>query len=374
MAELDEQVAALSQHPPVVLFTQHSLTAADLQFNLSKKETIRSKRQIGLEELQNALNQDLFVTLIVKEEGKSNAPRRELSLSQRKKKPKKGDRAEETKSLSPAKKTDPISPAKPLETHKPAAAKTANPLLARKSLESSPVKPIKSRESSRSSGSVMDNLKLIAAIALKLAKSPDKSDTKSQVSDTFSSVSSESPKKTDGSNKPKRALPAIYESVHESTPPHLSPEPVPLRSHLSDPFRARLVHSVAFSSPNEHSPGPNFSTSLSAPRSPGKALDPRTSANPILRHYGRMYGIKDSFWTVMKLAESVKRKKAEERSVEEGILGRRSETPISSQSFRTYDLAHISFDRALNSRGFSPFRCTKRDIPSSLSHRPPSMC
>ena len=366
MAEQDEQVAALSQHPPVVLFTQHSLTAADLQFNLSKKETIRSKRQIGLEELRNALNQDLFVTLIVNESGKSNAPRRELSLSQREKKPRKKEQTAETKSLSPAKKTDPVLPVKLLETHKPAAVKTVNPLLARQSLDFSPAKPTKSRESSRSSGSVMDNLKLIAAIALKLAKSPDKSDTKSQVSDTFSSVSSESPRKTDGSNMPKRVLPAIYESVHESTPPHLSPEPISLRSH---PFRARLAYSVAFSSPNEHSPGPNFSTSLSAPRSPGKALDPRTTANPILRHFGRMYGIKDS----TKLTGSTKRKKAEERTVEEEVLGRRSGTPISLQSFRTYDLAHISFDRALNSRDFSPFRCTKRDIPSSLSHRPPSL-
>lgn len=351
----------------MVLSTQHSLSAADLQFNLSKKETIRSKRQIGLEELRNAVNQGLFVTLIVKEEGGNSAQRRELSLSHREKRV---NKAEETNSLSPVKKTDPVLPVKPLEMHKTTAIKTVNPLLTRKTFDSSPIKPIKSRESSQNSSSIIDNLKLIAAIALKLAKSPDKSDTKSQVSDTFSSISSESPRKTDNLSM-KRALPAIYESVHESTPPHMS------RTRGLDPFRARFVRSVAFSSPtndhfptNEHSPDPNFSTSLSAPRSPGKALDPRTTANPILRHFGRMYGIKDSFWTDRKLGKG---KKTEERGGEEEELGRREGTPVSSMSFRTYDLAHISFDRALNSRGFSPFRCTKRDTPSSLSHRPPSL-
>ena len=368
MAEPEDHDAAAPHHPPVVQPTQFSLTAADLHFNLRKKETVRSKRQIGLIELQNAIDKDLFVTLVVKGEAKVSAPKRELSLGKRKEQPAQAKQTEQTQSLSPAKKIDPISPLKPLETPKPAAsAKTVNPLLMRKSLEPSPAKSTKARESPGSNGPLVDNLKLIAAIALRLVKSPDKSDTKSQTSDTLSSVSSESHKKTEVSSKPKKALPAIYESVHESTPPRFSPEPPSLRSRLSDPFRGRLAHSVALSHANEQSPGRSFSPAFSMPRSPGKPLDPRTSANPILRHFGRMYGIEESFWPVMKATVPVRRKKGQaSRTID-------TEMPTSSQSFRTYDLAHISFDRSLNSRDFSPFHCTKRDPPSSLSQRPPSL-
>lgn len=375
MAELEAQDAAGPQRPPVVQATQYSLTAADLQFNLSKKESVRSKRQIGLKELQNAINKDLFVTLVVKGETGVAVQRREMRLGKREIKPVLGNAVDKAKSFSPAKKNHQTSPPKPIAMLKPAApTKTANPLLARKSLESSPTKSTKTRKSPGHTGPLVDNLKLIAAIALRLVKSPDKSDTKSQTSDTFSSVSSESHKKTEALNKPKKALPAIYESVHESTPPHFSPEPPALRSRLSDPFRGRLVHSVALSQANEQSPGRSFSPSYSTSRSPGKSLDPRTSGNPILRHFGRMYGIEESFWTAMQAAGSVGRKKGQDsRTMDGSGVGRETEVPTSSQSFRTYDLAHISFDRSLNSRGFSPFRCTKRDPPSSLSQRPPSL-
>lgn len=328
MEEKEIQDPSPWDHAPVVFLTQHSISAEDIQFNLSKKASLKSKRGVGIQELQTALENERFRVIIVRPEEKKTGKNREI-----KPKTEKITEKPSTKPKSPSfSKEKSIKPQFSL-TEQPAT--TANPVLSR---SFSPSKA----GNRKISDPIADNLTFIARLALKLAKSPV-NDGKSQVSETMTSFSSESRRKTEG-NRGNKLLPAIFESSYEAK--------AATRREKAERgrLRARLVRSVAAQIPLQHSPGLTVDSSPLV-RSPLKPpLDCRITANPILRHFGRLYGLQDP--SPPKPASDTKAEDA------------RQDT---AHSQRRYDLAHISFDRSLNPGGFSPFRCTKRDLPSAFS-------